>query len=114
MENQGIDIQSVGFNSGIVVVSYVNGATESFPANLDTYKAFYHKWLESNPPFISDLYKIQMRNIILASINNNQKCIADLNKFFSSPNEETVKKFFTYIRNREQTLPPKKAQWTPV
>jgi hypothetical protein len=114
MENQDIDILSVEFNSENLIVNYINDTTETLPINIDTYKAFYEKWLVPNPPFISDIFKIQMRNITLASINNNQKCIADLNRYFSSPNEEVVKNFLTYMRNRENTLPFKKAQWTPI
>ena len=114
MENDGVEIQSVQFASGNVVINYVNGANETLPVGIDTYKAFHEKWIVPNPPFISDSYKIQMRNIVLASINNNTKCIADLNKFFDTPNEETVKKFFTYMRNRTATLPAKKAAWTVV
>lgn len=114
MENDGLEIVSVQFESGNCVVNYVNGAIETLPVNIETYKAFREKWLVSNPPFISDSYKVQMRNITLASINNNPKCIADLDKFFASPNEETVKKFFIYMRNRDATLPAKKAVWTVV
>lgn len=113
MENPGIDIQSVQLASGNIVVAFVNGATESYPNTADTYKLFHDKWLKDNPPFISDRYKVQMRNIILASINNNTKCINDMKKYFETPNEETVKKFFTYMRNRDSILPAQKAAWTP-
>jgi hypothetical protein len=112
MENDGVEIESVLFESDNMIINYVNGANESLAVGLDTYKAFHQKWLVSNPPFISDSYKIQMRNIILASINNNPKCIADLNKFFIPANQNTVKKFFIYMRKRDATLPAKKAAWT--
>ena len=111
MENQGIEIQSVELASGNINVLFVNGATESYPNTLETYKLFHEKWLVNNPPFISDTHKIQMRNIILASINNNPKCISDLNKYFSSPNEEIVKKFLTYMRKRDDIIPIKKSIW---
>ena len=114
MENPGIEIQSVDLASNNINVSFVNGASESYPNTIDTYKLFYNKWLVNNPPFISDQHKVQMRNITLASINNNAKCISDLNKYFSPPNEETVKKFFTYMRSRDSVLPAKKAAWTQV
>jgi hypothetical protein len=111
MENKGIEIQTVHFESKDIVINYVNGATETLPVNINTYKQFHDAWLVKNPPFISDLYKTQMRNIILACINNNQKCIANLDTFFASPNEEVVKKFLTYMRNRDTILPVKKAVW---
>ena len=114
MENPGVAIQSVHFESGKIIVNYENGATETLPIDKTTYEAFNQKWLVNNPPFISDIYKTQMRNIILACINTNPRCVADLEKFFSSPNEENVKKFFTYMRNRDAILPAKKAVWTPV
>lgn len=111
MENIGTELQSVQLSGENIVITYVNGAVETLPNNVETYKLFYNKWLLSNPPFISDLYKVQMRNITLASINNNQKCIADLTKYFQSPNEAVVQKFFTYMRKRDIILPAKKAQW---
>ena len=114
MENAGVEIQTVELTSGNIVVKYVNGATESLPNTLDTYKSFHDKWLVNNPPFISDIYKTQMRDIILSSINDNQRCIASLKAFFESPNEESVKKFLTYMRNRDTILPAKRAAWTPV
>lgn len=112
MENDGVEIESVLFEPENMIINYVNGANESLAINLDTYKAFHQKWLVPNPPFISDSHKIQMRNIILASINNNPKCIAELNKFFSPANQDTVKRFLTYMRSRDATLPAKKAIWT--
>jgi len=112
MENEGVEIQSVELASGNIVVKYVDGATESYPNTLETYKLFHDKWLVKNPPFISDIYKTQMRDIILSTINKNQRSIESLNKFFSPPNEETVKKFLTYMRKRDDILPAKRATWT--
>ena len=114
MENEGIEIKSVELSNDNIVVKYESGATETLPNDLDTYKAFHEKWLLNNPPFISDIYKAHMRNIILASINNNTKCISDLKVFFQSPNENDVKKFFSYMRTRPVILPPQKAIWKPV
>jgi len=112
MENEGIDIASVELSGDNIKVIYVNDATEILANNRDTYKAFHDKWLVSNPPFISDKFKVQMRDITLATINNNASCIASLSNYFKSPNEATVKSFLTYMRKRESTLPPQKAQWT--
>ena len=114
MDNQDVEIQSVEFSDNNIIIKYVNSAIETLPKDINTYKSFHEKWLIDNPPFISDIYKAQMRNIILASINNNSKCIDELNNFFQSPNEENVKKFFIYMRNRHITLPPQKAMWTQV
>jgi pentatricopeptide repeat protein len=52
-----------------------------------------------------------MRNIILATINNNQKCIHDMCSYFSAGNEEEAKKFLTYMRNRDIT--EEKNKWMP-
>lgn len=114
MDNEGIEIDSVEFTENDIIIKYQNNTIETLPRTIETYKAFHNKWLVENPPFISDIYKAQMRNIILSCINNNKNCIEELNQFFQSPNEETVKKFFTYMRNRHITLPPKKAIWAPV
>jgi hypothetical protein len=112
MENQGVEIQSVQFDSGNIVVSYVNGATESYPNDHTTYKLMHEKWLVNNPPFISDIYKVHMRNLILTCINDNEKCCCELKNFFAPPNEEAVKKFLTYMRKRDDILPAKRAIWT--
>ena len=114
MEQIGVEVQSVTLTEGNIVILYENGESETLPNNQDTFRLFYNNWLKDNPPFISDQHKIMMRNIILASINNNQKCLSDLNGFFQPGNEETVKKFLTYMRKREETLPEKKAIWKTV
>lgn len=111
MEQPGIEIQSVELSDNIVI-KYANDTIETLPKNIDTWKAFHTFWLKDNPPFISDLHKITMRNIILASINNNQQSMEELQRYFSSPNEDQVTKFFIYMRKREEILPAKKAIWT--
>jgi hypothetical protein len=115
MENTGIEIKSVILQDNNIEVTYENGAVEILPNNLDTYKAFYNLWLKDNPPFISDVNKIMMRNIILASAvgNTDSKCINDLQEFFST-NPENVKKFLTYMRKRVDFLPEKKSVWRVV
>jgi hypothetical protein len=113
MENAGVEIQNVDLANNTITVTYANGAVEALPNNVETYKAFYEFWLKDNPPFISDVHKLIMRNIILASINNDDKCISDLATFFSS-NPETVKKFLTYMRQRVESLPEKKSIWKTV
>lgn len=114
MEQQGIDLQSVELVDGNIMIKYTNDATEVLPNNEETFKLFYDAWLKDNPPFISDIHKVAMRNIILASINNNSKSIEDLKAYFSSPNEEQAKKFLDYMRKRVVSLPEKKAIWKTV
>ena len=114
MEQQGIDIQSVELPEGSIIIKYVNDAIETLPNNEDTYRLFYETWLKENPPFISDINKVIMRNIILASINNNTKSIDELKQYFATPNEEQVQKFLTYMRKRVDILPEKKAIWKTV
>lgn len=115
MENPDIEITYVELVNDNIIVHYENDAVETLPNDLSTYKAFYELWLKSDPPFISDIYKVTMRSIILASIHtNNGQSIQELHNFFSSPNEETVKKFLTYMRKRVSFLPEKKAVWKVV
>lgn len=114
MEQEGINLQSVELIDDNIIVKYENDAIETLPNNQETYKLFYTKWLKDDPPFISDINKVIMRNIILASINNNSKSIEDLRQFFSSPNEDQVKKFLDYMRKRAHILPEKKAIWKTV
>ena len=84
------------------------------PNNTATYTAFYNLWLKDNPPFISDLHKLVMRNIILAAINTDTKSIAELGTFFKEGNEAAVSKFLSYMRKRIEILPEKKAIWRTV
>lgn len=114
MENQGIEIQNVEIADDNIVIKYMNDAIETLPNNSQTYKQFYDLWLRNNPPFISDIFKTEMRNITLVSINDNGKCVTDLQQFFNVGNEDRMKKFFTYMRNREGTLPAQKAMWKVV
>jgi hypothetical protein len=114
MEQEGIDVLSVELVDGNINIKYANDATETLPNNEETFRLFYNTWLKDNPPFISDIHKITMRNIILASINNNPKSIDDLKQYFSSPNEDQVRKFIDYMRKRVNILPEKKAIWKTV
>lgn len=113
MEHIEVEIRNVELTNDNIIVTYENDAVENLPNDVSTYKAFYETWLKDSPPFISDTHKLIMRNIILASINNDQKCINDLREYFSS-NPDIVKKFLTYMRHRKDTLPEKKAVWHTV
>lgn len=111
MDNLGVEITSVQLPSGSIVVKYANGATETLPNTCATYEMMHEKWIIPLPPFITDKYKIQMRDITLCCINDNHKCECANMDFFSSPNEEKVMKFLNYMRNRHLTLPAEKAKW---
>jgi hypothetical protein len=109
MEQDNQNIVSVNIETNNMIIVYENGEKETLSITPETYSRMHDKWLASQPPFISDLYKIQMRNIILASINNNQKCISDLNAYFSQGNEAEIMKFLTYMRKRDLTQ--EKSKW---
>lgn len=112
MEYPNQTITNIIINDNIVHIEYDNNMTENLSIGKDTYVRMHDTWLKEQPPFISDLFKIQMRNIILATINNNERCIHDLNIFFSSSNVEEVKRFLTYMRKRDLTS--EKEKWTPI
>jgi hypothetical protein len=114
MENLEVEIRSVTFVEGSLVVTYENDAIESLPVDTNTYKMFYETWLKNNPPFISDKHKAHMNNLILATINNNERCISDLNTFFQPSNEEAVKIFLTYMRKRVDYIAGERAKWTVI
>jgi hypothetical protein len=111
MEQVGIEISNVVIDeSNTIVISYINNETERLPKTVETYKRLYADWLEQDPPFISDIFKVQMRDIILASINNDSVCIEELDKFFSNSNIEEVKRFLVYMRDRDTA--PARSLWT--
>ena len=110
MEFTNNEIVSLKIENEVISIVYDNGNVENLPVNKETYVKMHDDWLVSQPPFISDLYKIQMRNIILATINDNQRCISDLNNFFSPGNDQEVRKFIEYMRKRDLTA--EKAKWT--
>jgi hypothetical protein len=90
-------------------ITYDNGLTETLVIGKETYDRMYIEWLKEQPPFISDIYKQNMNNIILSSIHNNKKCVADLNGFFRETNKEEVLKFINYMRGRDLTQ--EKLKW---
>ena len=114
MEHEGVDIASVELSNNVIKVMYANGATETLANSADTYKAFHDKWLVSNPPFISDKFKVQMRDLTLATLTHKASSITALTKYFQSPNEANVKSFLAYMRTRPSVLPAQKAQWTSI
>jgi len=112
MENPGIEISSVDLSNGNITVTYANGATEVLPNSHETRHKMHETWIKPNPPFISDKFKIEMKNLALGCVNGNEKCCCAAEDFFSPPNEEKVKQFFTYMRQRDAILPEQRAKWT--
>nr|QPI16551.1 MAG: hypothetical protein NIOZUU159_00039 [Virus NIOZ-UU159] len=109
MENTNNTITSLLITDNNVIVSYDNINKETIPLNTDSYKKMRDTWLKENPPFISDKFKKNMNNIILASIQNKKKSIQELSEFFKEGNEEEIIKFFNYMRTRDLT--EEKAKW---
>ena len=103
------EVVDISFNGEEITISYDNNLTETFTKGKETYDKMYKEWLKEQPPFISDIYKQTMNNIILSSIHNNQKCITDLNGFFVADNKEEVLKFIKYMRTRDLTQ--EKLKW---
>lgn len=102
MEEEGYDISHIDFDDkNNIIVYYITSKKEVLPNDITTYKNFYNKWLYNNEPCITDLYKSQMINIVLASTHNSMRAISYLQKYFSKSNEDDVKMFLTYMRNRE-------------
>ena len=92
-----------------MVIAYDNEMTETLVLGKETYDKMYKEWLVEQPPFISDVYKQMMNNIILSSIHNNPKCIAELNGFFRVENKDEVINFIKYMRGRDLTQ--EKLKW---
>lgn len=92
-----------------MVITYDNGMTETLVIGKETYDKMYKEWLVEQPPFISDVYKQVMNNIILSAIHNNPKCIGDLNGFFRVENKDEAMNFIKYMRGRDLTQ--EKLRW---
>lgn len=109
MEHINNELVDISFDDNTMGIAYDNGITETLVIGKETYEKMYKEWLVEQPPFISDIYKINMNNIILASIHNNQKCVSDLNGFFVADNKNEVIKFIKYMRGRDLTQ--EKLKW---
>ena len=117
MENVNNQLVNIEFIEGdsenaataAMVITYDNDMTETLVIGKETYDKMYKEWLVEQPPFISDVYKQMMNNIILSSIHNNQKCIGDLNGFFRVENKDEAMNFIKYMRSRDLTQ--EKLKW---
>jgi len=109
MENINNKIVDIVFNENNMIISYDNEQTETLSIGKETYSKMYKEWLVEQPPFISDIYKQNMNNIILSSIHNNIDCANTLNNFFVENNKQEVIKFINYMRSRDLTQ--EKLKW---
>jgi hypothetical protein len=109
MENINNKIVDIVFNENNMIISYDNEQTETLAIGKETYSKMYKEWLVEQPPFISDIYKQNMNNIILSSIHNNIDCVNTLNNFFVENNKQEVIKFINYMRGRDLTQ--EKLKW---
>lgn len=109
MEYINNKISDIAFIENTMIIYYDNNETESLILEKDTYSKMYKEWLVEQPPFISDIYKQNMNNIILSSIHNNPDCVRALNNFFVDDNKEEVIKFINYMRTRDLTQ--EKLKW---
>jgi hypothetical protein len=109
MDNINNALVDISFIDNDMIITYDNDLTETLAIGKETYDRMYKEWLVEQPPFISDVYKQNMNNIILSSIHNNQKCISDLNRFFVVENKEEVINFIKYMRSRDLTQ--EKLKW---
>jgi hypothetical protein len=109
MENINNKIVDIVFDENNMIISYDNEQTETLAIGKETYNKMYKEWLVEQPPFISDIYKQNMNNIILSSIHNNRDCINTLNNFFIESNKQEVIKFINYMRGRDLTQ--EKLKW---
>ncbi len=96
----------------VINIKYDNDAVEELVVSPEMYANIKTKWLVDQPPFISDRYKNIMNNIILGCIHKNERCIGELNSYFSVGNEVDVMAFFNYMRKRDLTEEKKK--WRKV
>ena len=96
----------------VINIKYDNDAVEELVVSPEMYANIKAKWLVDQPPFISDRYKNIMNNIILGCIHKNERCIGELNSYFSVGNEVDVTAFFNYMRKRDLTEDKKK--WRKV
>ncbi len=108
-ENTADTETTTAVSANTMVITYDNEMTETLVIGKETYDKMYKEWLVEQPPFISDVYKQMMNNIILSSIHNNPKCIAELNGFFRVENKEEVMSFIIYMRGRDLTQ--EKLKW---
>jgi hypothetical protein len=101
MDQLGVDIKDIDITKTNIIITYQNDHIEMISKCCDGYKNMYNEWLLNDPPFISDIFKKQMRDLTLYSINQNAECFNYLNNFFTYDNKDNVLRFLVYMRNRD-------------
>lgn len=114
MENLNDFIQQVDCSNNMIKILYSSGAIENLTNDSVTYDKMYDTWIKNNDVFITDKYKIEMRNISLSFLQKNKACLNELNKFFQQENNDKVKDFLTYMRNRKSLLETERQKWNKV
>lgn len=109
MENLENAITDVIIIDDNIFITYDNGAIETLPKTVDTYKRMYEMWVKDEPVFISDKFKPMLNNLIL--INSN---IKKINEFFVESNIENVKRFLIYMRGRKEYIAAEKIKWNKI
>lgn len=114
MEHLGQDIKDVFIDEENfkIKITYSNNEVEEIVKGHEGYSIMHREWLVQQPPFISDIFKVQMRDITLVTINNDPKCLTNINSFFVNENKEEVKKFLKYMRERDAKVEADKSIWT--
>jgi hypothetical protein len=107
MEYLDNEIKTLVLSETTIEITYDNDIIEIINKNGEGYKNLYNAWLLEQPMFISDIYKMQMRDLNFAA-RNNQESINNLNIFLSENNYEEALKFITYMRKRDLTFERKK------
>lgn len=108
MEYVEEQIKDVVMTNEEIQITYMNDMIEVIGKNREGYKKMYDGWLVEQPMFISDIYKIQMRDLFFAS-HGNMTNINNLNMFFTEGNKPEVLKFLLYMRTRDLTF--EKDKW---
>jgi len=108
MEQPDKEIKTLIITSSTIEIIYENDINEIINKDSTGYKKLYDIWLKEQPMFISDIYKIQMRDLNYAS-RNNITSINNLNNFFSELNKTEALKFIDYMRKRDLTY--EKQKW---
>lgn len=103
MEQIGVEIKDIDITKTNIIITYENDHIEMISKCCDGYKNMYNEWLLDNPPFISDIFKKQMRDLTLYNINQNIECFNYLNNFFVLENKDNVLRFLNYMRKRDLT-----------
>ena len=109
MENTNSTLVDITFTENSFTITYDNELTETLVIGKETYEKMYIEWLKEQPPFISDVYKQNMNNIILTAIHKKKESIAELNGFFREENKVEVLNFIKYMRGRDLTQ--EKLRW---